>query len=54
MIWTAKRPQEFGIHVHVHEGAKRIIDDTFGYVILKGKRLERAELIQSMIEKSVI
>jgi len=54
VIWTASRPQEFGIHVHVHEGHTRIIDDTFGSVILNGKSLERSSLIQSMIDRTVI
>jgi hypothetical protein len=54
IVWTAARPQEFGIHVHVHEGTKRIVDDTFGEVILNGKALNRSELIESMIARSVI
>jgi hypothetical protein len=54
IIWTARRPQEFGIHVHVHDGSKRIIDDTFGSVVLNGEPLERSELIKSMIGRSVI
>lgn len=54
VIWTARRPQEFGIHVHVHEGKKRVVDDTFGRVILNGKELERKSLIQSMIDRTII
>jgi hypothetical protein len=54
IIWSAKREQEFGIHVHVHNGEKRIIDDTFGTVILDGKPLERSKLILAMIENSVV
>lgn len=54
VIWTASRPQEFGIHVHVHKGGTRIIDDTFGSVIHKGKALERTSLIKSMIKRTVI
>ncbi len=54
VIWTASRPQEFGIHVHVHEGARRVVDDTFGTVILNGRSLERASLIQSMIDRTII
>ena len=34
VLWTAARPQEVGIHVHVHDGPKRIVDDTFGQVML--------------------
>ena len=54
IVWTAARPQEFGIHVHVHEGSQRIVDDTFGEVILNGKALDRTELIETMIARSVI
>lgn len=54
VIWTAQRPQEVGIHVHVHEKANRIIDDTFGSVILNGKAIERPSLIRSMIARSVV
>ena len=53
VVWTAKRPQELGIHVHVHDGRRRIIDDTFGDVILDGKPLVRADLIHRMVERSI-
>jgi hypothetical protein len=48
VLWTADRPQELGIHVHVYEGSKRIVDDTFGRVILNGKELDRRLLWQRM------
>lgn len=54
IVWTANRPQEYGIHVHVHDGADRIIDDTFGEVILDGKALVRAELLQAMMDRTLI
>lgn len=53
ILWTAKRPQEFGIHVHVHSGMERVVDETFGQVILNGEPLERPALIQSMIDRSI-
>lgn len=53
-VWTAARPQELGIHVHVHQGSKRIIDDTFGEVIFQGKKLDRTELIDIMIKRSIV
>jgi len=53
IVWTAERPQECGIHVHVHDGSSRIVDDTFGEV-LDGKPLERANLIAAMIERTII
>ena len=54
IVWTAARPQEYGIHVHVHNGVKRIIDDTFGEVVLDGKPLVREELLQIMVERAII
>jgi hypothetical protein len=54
IVWTAARPQEFGIHVHVHKGQERIIHDTFREVILDGKPLVRSELIAAMIGRSII
>lgn len=53
IVWTAARPQEFGIHVHVHRGTNRIIDDTFCEVLLGGERLQRAALIKAMIARSI-
>ncbi len=54
IVWTAAREQEFGIHVHVHNGADRIVDDTFGEVILDGKTLERSELVAMMMERTIV
>lgn len=54
IIWSAKREQEFGIHVHVHRGRERIVDDTFGTVILDGRPLDRSKLILAMIENSIV
>ena len=54
IIWSAARPQEYGIHVHVHEGRNRVIDDTFGEVVLDGKPLVREELLQAMIARAIV
>lgn len=54
IVWTAARPQEYGIHVHVHNGDHRIIDDTFGEVILRGRPLVREELLQAMIARTIV
>lgn len=48
VVWTANRPQERGIHVHIYEGASRIVDDTFGEVIYKGEPLDRKQLWRQM------
>lgn len=50
VVWTADRPQERGIHVHVYagDGPRRIEDDTYGEVIYLGRKLDRNALWQSM------
>jgi hypothetical protein len=52
-VWSADRPQERGIHVHVNDGTKRIVDDTFSAVILNGKILERKDVLQAMFERTI-
>jgi hypothetical protein len=54
IVWTADRPQEKGIHVHVHDGLKRVIDDTYSEVFLQGERLSRSELIKEMMNRTTI
>lgn len=54
VLWTANRPQEKGIHVHVYEkGKKNLVDDTFCKVIYKGKQLDRDELWESMVSRTI-
>jgi hypothetical protein len=53
ILWTADRPQESGIHVHVNDGAKRVVDDTFAEVVLEGIPLDRGALLTAMIEKTI-
>jgi hypothetical protein len=43
-----------GIHVHVHDGQTRLVDETYAEVTLEGKALERSSLIKAMIDRSVI
>lgn len=52
VLWTADRPQERGIHVHVYKDGQYLIDDTFGTVIYRGKALERTALLKSMVERT--
>lgn len=54
LIWTAGRPQERGIHVHVQNGSERIIDDTFSEVILDGEPLKRGELLDLMTSNTIV
>ena len=55
VVWTADRPQERGIHVHVFdgEGPRRIVDDTFGTVIYEGNELDRSALWDRMREHTL-
>ena len=53
VLWTADRRQEKGIHVHVEKNGKRVVDDTFGEVLLKGGHLDRNDLIAKMIDATV-
>lgn len=54
ILWTANRPQEKGIHVHIKNGDKWIEDNTFREVIYKGKPLDRSELLGAMLSKTII
>lgn len=53
VVWTANRPQEKGIHVHVYEGGRRVVDDTFGVVVYQGVELDRKQLWQNMVKNTV-
>ena len=53
VLWTAKRPQERGIHVHVYENGEYLVDDTFGTVIYKGAPLNRKTLLASMVASTI-
>jgi hypothetical protein len=53
VVWTANRPQEKGIHVHIYEGNYRIVDDTFGEVIYKGVKLDRNQLWKQMSKNTI-
>jgi hypothetical protein len=55
VLWTANRAQEQGIHVHVYQGdgPRRMVDDTFGEVIYRGKPLNRKILWQNMTDNTI-
>jgi hypothetical protein len=54
VVWTAARPRELGVHVHVHHGPQRVIDETFGEVVLDGQVLDRKKLIAMMVDRAVV
>lgn len=49
VVWTANRPQERGIHVHLSVNNHRMIDNTFGTVVYQGRPLDRATLLHQMV-----
>jgi len=53
VLWTANRPQEKGIHVHVYKNGHRIVDNTFGKVIFEGITLDRKTLWGKMSDNTV-
>jgi hypothetical protein len=53
VLWTANRPQEKGIHVHIYEGNKRVVDNTFSSVIYEGELLDRREIWERMIVSTI-
>lgn len=54
VMWTADREQERGIHVHLEVDGVRQVDDTFGEVIHKGRKLNRAALLDTMIQNTLV
>lgn len=53
IVWTANRPQERGIHVHLSMDGHRVIDDTFGTVIYQGRPLDRTQMLNQMIHNTL-
>jgi hypothetical protein len=53
VLWTADRPQEKGIHVHVILNGRRVVDDTFGTVLYQGKKLDRSEMWSNMVNNTL-
>lgn len=40
ILWTAPRPEEEGIHIHLYEKGKKVIDETYGRVIINGREID--------------
>jgi hypothetical protein len=53
VLWTADRPQEKGIHVHVYDKGRRVVDNTFGVVVYQGEELDRTDLWKLMTENTI-
>ncbi len=54
VLWKSDRPQQRGIRVRVNDLRGRVIDDTFGEVVLRGRRLDRRKLLHKMIEQTIV
>ncbi|WP_339522536.1 hypothetical protein [Pseudomonas sp. EA_35y_Pfl2_R111] len=54
ILWTANRSQEKGVHVHVRANGKWLVDDTFGSVIYKGELLVREQLLDMMLNNTIV
>jgi hypothetical protein len=54
LVWTASRPEESGVHVHVYdqEGG-HVIDETFDHVSLRGTSVDADEVRSLMLQKSL-
>jgi hypothetical protein len=53
-LWMVSRPQTIGIRVQISKSGTVIVDDTFGEVTLDGARLDRAEVLQRMLERTIV
>lgn len=54
MVWTGKRKEELGVHVHVLAGdGTRVIDDTYSEVIIDGQSLG-VEMVRILMAQSAL
>ncbi len=53
VLWTANRPQEKGIHVHVYDKGRRVVDDTYRTVIHRGQNLDRSAMWKNMVNNTI-
>lgn len=53
VVWTANRPQEKGLHVHVYGDKCRVVDDTFTTVVYQGNELKREEIWANMVRSTL-
>ncbi|MFK8067143.1 MAG: hypothetical protein AB8D52_02765 [Gammaproteobacteria bacterium] len=54
IVWTANQPQKKGLHVHVYDKDKCIINDTFGKVIYEGLELTRDEMWENTTRNTLL
>lgn len=54
LVWTADRPEESGVHVHVYNNqGEYVVDETFDNAIWRDQTLDAAEVRMLMLQKSL-
>lgn len=54
IVWTAKRPQRRGVRVQLSRDNEKIVDETFGTVIFRGRTLQRSTLLHQMVSRTIV
>lgn len=54
ILWFVDRPQQRGIHVHVWNRSRQIVQDIFRSVTLNGQTFGRKGVLQMMLERTVL
>ncbi len=56
ILWTAPRPEEEGVHVHLYRGGVKVVDETFGRVVVNGRVVdpEAARVLMAQRAYSII
>lgn len=57
IIWTAERPEEAGIHVHVYSSdgeTEALEDDTYGKVVIDGLEIDQQQVRYLMVQNSLV
>lgn len=54
IVWTARRPQERGVHVRLSRDSEIIIDEAFGAVVFRGRTLQRSTLLHQMVSRTIV
>lgn len=54
LVWTADRPEESGVHIHVYNNrGEYIVDETFDKALWRGRTLDATEVQMLMLQKSL-
>lgn len=54
ILWTASRPEEYGIHLHAYSAKnERVIDDTYASINIDGLNLDVTQVHQLMAQRTL-